>query len=181
MTTKRLFFFYLLPAMILAGVVGDFVGLQFHAQPAQPISSDEASPAPTGWYAHKQNIADSGPTVLDYTILTKEKNLPQRNAGDGSWTDDDIYINIMTTTSTPEKYVAQEGLLGPDAEMVGVEGTWGTFFSYKTFTVGTMLEGPGVFMFFNDNKVESFSYNNSVDTVDFWKVVTYYAQHPSYY
>jgi hypothetical protein len=36
-------------------------------------------------------------------------------------------------------------------------------------------------MFFNGNKVESFSYNNSTDAIDFWKMVTYYAQHPSYY
>ena len=168
--------------MVLAGVVGDFVGMHFFTQLAQPASSNEASPVPLGWYAHKQSIPNADPQVLDYTILTKEKDLPVRNAGDGSLTDDDIYINIATITSTPEEYVAWEGLSGSNAKTLGIQGTWGQFFSYKTFSVGTLLEGSGnITMIFNGNKVESFSYNNSADAIDFWKVVTYYAQHPAYY
>lgn len=182
MTTKRLLFLYILPAMILACAVGDFVGMHFPAQPAQPVSSDEASPVPPGWYAHKQSVSNTDPSVLSYTILTKEKDLPVRNAGDGSLTDDDVYINVTVITSTPEAYVIQEDLSGPDAAMLGIQGTWGQFFSYKTFSVGTLLEGPGnLVLLFNDKKVESFNYNNSADAIDFWKVITYYAQHPSYY
>jgi hypothetical protein len=44
------------------------------------------------------------------------------------------------------------------------------------------MEGPiNIVMLFNGDKVETFDYRNSEDAVDFWKVITYYAQHPSYY
>jgi hypothetical protein len=176
---KKLLFLYILPAMILAGVIGDFVGLQFHNQPAP---TDEASPVPPGWYAHNLNIPDADPQILDNVVLTKIKDLLPPKDNDAPRTNDDIDITITTITSTPEQYIAKEDLSGPDAQMLGIQGTWGQFFSYKTFSVGTLLEGPeNVFIFFNGNKVESFDYNNSADAIDFWKVVTYYAQHPTYY
>jgi hypothetical protein len=175
---RKIFYLYIIFALLVGCGIGYLIGIKFHDQ---TTPSAEASAVPPGWYAHKMSIPDEDPSILDYTILTRQKDLPPPKNMDGAWTDDDIYINVMTTTSTPEEYVAQQGLSGPDAEMVGVQGTWGTFFSYKTFSVGTLLEGPGnLVMLFNGNKVESFSYNNSADASDFWKVITYYAQHPSY-
>jgi hypothetical protein len=175
---KRIIFILVI-AIIVCGIAF-FAGLKFHDQSTAP--QEEAAAIPVGWYAHKQNVANTSPALLDYAILTKDKELPPPNNTDGSFSDHEIDINIMTTTSSPEEYVVQEGLAGTSTEMLGIQGSWGTFFSYKTFTLGADMEGPiNIVMLFNSNKVETFDYRNSEDAVDFWKVITYYAQHPSYY
>jgi hypothetical protein len=166
-------------AIIICGIAF-FAELKFNDKSTAP--QEEAAAIPAGWYTHKQNASTASPTLLDYTILTKDKELPPPNDTDGPFSNHEIDINIMTTTSSPEEYVVQEGLAGPSTAMLGIQGSWGTFFSYKTFTLGADMEGPiNIVMLFNGDKVETFDYRNSEDAVDFWKVITYYAQHPSYY
>jgi hypothetical protein len=146
-----------------------------------PLSSRTVSAAkvPEGWYEHMVEIEGApAPTII---VLTKNAVLPYRNAGDGQYDDPQIMITSATIPSTPEDYIAQEGLSGENTKITGVSGTWSTFMGHKMFAIDLDQVGNTVILFGTSTVYTLIlSSSNPQDTIDFWKVIAFYAQ-PEFY
>jgi hypothetical protein len=138
-----------------------------------------AAAVPSGWYAHSIDYPEASPALLKHIILTKDKTLPVRNAGDGAYSDDEIDIAILANSLSPEAYIVQEGLAGDNAKVLGLpHGAWSTFDGHQMFSIDLEI-GESITLFGTGN-VESFVLNNPADNADFWHVIASYAQDPSF-
>lgn len=133
---------------------------------------------PNGWYTHETRGLEGTSTVL-----TRAKNLPDGAA-------EQVGISIMETQLTPEDFIPRQGVVGGNLDSRDARWSWGIYQGHKTFS---MTLAPGgvqqwfVYIFGGD-KIYQFVFspndqtnsNLAQDRTDFWKVITYYAQNPSF-
>lgn len=124
---------------------------------------------PAGWYAH---IRDT--STITNVILTKEKELPNVGATELAAYGEQIDISISTTSLSAEAYIEKQGLTAP----IATQQRWNTFEGHKMFSVS--LPMGSTIILFGGNKVQTFISNYPEDSADFWKVIGYYAQDPSF-
>lgn len=134
---------------------------------------------PNGWHSHETRGME-GIT----TVLTRSEDASI------SPNDEQISISSIETSLTPEDFVPRQGVLGGSIGAPGTQSGWGIYQGHKTFSITFSSEGVqkwAVYVFGGD-KVYSFILSPNGDTnpnlnkdrEDFWKVITYYAQLPSF-
>ncbi len=162
-------------ALVMAGGAYYFMhsGKEPVAQ-SQPIVS--AAAVPDGWYSHNLIPKDAAPELLKYAVLTKHKDLPQRNPSDAPYDTPQITVSKWNISVSPEQKVQQEGLGTSDSIDAGMDaGRWSTYKGHKLFTI-LLQEGGDAVLLFGGNTMYEFTFvGESVDRVDLWKVITYYA------
>jgi len=178
LTVKRSRITYLAIIAITAAVMGfAYYSAHSYAPPTSALSPRAVSAAkvPDGWYEHMVELEGAPPPTI--IVLTKHATLPIRNAGDGQYDDPQITITNATTTGTPEEYIAQEGLSGENAKVMGISGSWSSFVGHKMFAIDLDQVGQTVILF-GEGKEYSFilSSTDPTDANAFWQVITYYAQ-----
>jgi hypothetical protein len=147
---------------------------------AQSQSIVSAAAVPEGWYSHDLIPNNADPALLKYVVLTKHKDLPQRNAGDAPYDTPQITVSEWKISVSPEQKIQQEGLGTSDSIDAGLPaGRWTTYTGHKMFAI-TLEEGGDATILFGGDIMYEFTFvGDSTDRNDLWKVITYYAEDPS--
>jgi hypothetical protein len=134
---------------------------------------------PDGWYTHKTYGIDH-----EITVLSRTKDAPKTLATE------QIGISITTSSLTPEDFIPRQGLVGGLLDSPDAQWSWGIFQGHKTFSMTVTANGIAQWFVyvFGGNTVEEFTLspndktnpNLEKDRIDFWKVITYYAQDSSF-
>lgn len=141
---------------------------------------NSSSQVPKGWYEHVLVLPANAPEVLKYIVLTKHKDLPQRNVGEAPYDTPQIIIAETKINVSPEQTIKQLGLANENAEAVGLPmGRWTIYSGHKMFTITLEIGGDAI-MIFGDDKMYTFTFiGNSQDRNDLWRVINYYADNSS--
>ena len=160
---------------LVAGIIYmAYVKFAPQAVTTQPIVS--AAEVPVGWYSHDLTPKDADPALLSYVVLTKHKDLPQRNPSDAPYDTPQITVFKWEISVSPEQKVQQEGLGTSDSIDAGIDaGRWNTYKGHKTFTTTLQEGGDAVLLFGGNTMFELTFVGDSIDRIDLWKVITYYA------
>lgn len=152
------------------GVTCDFAGT-----PDTTIVS--AAQVPDGWYSHDLTSTIAAPELLKYIVLTKHKDLPQRNPSDAPYDTPQITVSEWKISISPEQKVQQEGLGTSDSIDAGMDaGRWSTYKGHKMFTI-MLQEGGDAVLLFGGNTMYEFTFvGESIDRIDLWKIINYYAE-----
>ena len=144
----------------------------------QPPPRIEGVQIPDGWHTHETRGLEGTSTVL-----TRTKNLSASTA-------EQIGISILETSIAPEYFIPRQGIVGGNLDLPDAQWSWGIYQGHKTFSM-TLISGGAQRWFvylFGGNKVYQFNLspndqtnpNLAQDRVDFWKIITYYAEDPSF-
>lgn len=177
---KRIVLIVVVIAFVAAG--GAYYFTRSGKEPiAEPNPIVSAAQVPDGWYSHDLISTVVAPELLKYVVLTKRKDLPQRNAGDAPYDTPQITVTETKIDVSPEQEVQQEGLGTSDGIDAGLPaGHWGTYKGHKMFTITLELGGDAVMLFGGDKKYSFTFVGESIDRNDLWKVITYYAEDPAF-
>jgi hypothetical protein len=135
----------------------------------------EGVKVPEGWYSHQTYGVDH-----ESTLLSRTKEFPNNLAVE------QIGISELTTSLSPENYITSQG---GSLDGSNVDWIWGIYKGHKTLSVVGVGEVAQWFVYvFGDETIYvlSLSPNDNTnpnlekDRDDFWKVITYYAQQPSF-
>lgn len=173
-TSKTLYVIALIVFVIIA-IVCFFTFTYFkYTHTSTPILS--SAEIPNGWYSHNLLPKDRDPGLLRYVVLTKHEDLPLRNPSDAPYDTPQITVSKWKLAVSPEKKVQDEGLDTSDSIDAGIDaGHWGTFKGHKIFTF-KLQEGGDAVLLFGSNTMYEFTFvGESIDRIDLWKVITYYA------
>lgn len=139
----------------------------------------EGIKVPSGWYTHQTYGMDNRMTVLSRTReLPNNPNIKQ------------IDISDMTTPLTPEDFISHQGVVSGSLNSPDAEWSWGIYEGHKTFSITLSSNGVSQWFVyvFGGHTVYEFTLspndqtnpNLENDRADFWKVITYYVQNPSF-
>lgn len=139
----------------------------------------EGVKVPDGWYTHQTYGIDHA-----ITALSRTKDFP------GTPAIEQIGISIMTTSLTPEDFISRQGGGNTPPDSPDVQWSWGIYQGHKTFSMTVTVGGAAQWFvyLFGGHTVYEFTLspndqsnpNLAQDRMDFWKVITYYAQDPSF-
>ena len=139
----------------------------------------EGDQVPDGWYTHKTYGIDH-----EITVLSRTKALPNGSATE------QIAISDMDTSLSPEDFIPRQGFVGGSLDSSNAEWSWGIYHGHKTFSMTIVANDVAqwfVYLFGGDTVYEFIlspndqnNPNLAQDRTDFWKVITYYAQDPSF-
>lgn len=141
-----------------------------------PIS---AAKVPDGWYEHQASGMDNA-----ITVLSRTKDLPNTS------TAEQIQISSMETSLSPEDFIPKQGLVGGSLNSPDAQWSWGIYQGHKTFSMTITANGTAQWFVyvFGGHTVYEFTLspngqsnpNLAQDRTDFWEVITYYTQQPSF-
>lgn len=147
--------------------------------PAQQVSQAiEGVKVPDGWYAHQTYGMEN-----EITVLSRTKELPNNPAVE------QISVSNMNTSLSPEDFISRQNMGAGTPDASNVDWSWGIYKGHKTFSVVSSGDAPQWFVYvFGGHTVYEFTLspndqtnpNLEQDRADFWKVITYYMQDPSF-
>lgn len=139
----------------------------------------EGDKVPEGWYTHETYGMASG-----ITVLSRTKELPNDPTAER------INISTVWTSLSPEDFIPRQGLVGGSLNSSNADWSWGVYKGHETFTMTVNADDAAywfVYVFGGGTVYEfTLSPNNETnpnlekDREDFWKVITYYVQQPSF-
>jgi len=139
----------------------------------------EGVKVPDGWYSNQTYGIDH-----EMTVLSRTKELPK------TLDVEQIGISDMTTSLSPEDFISRQGLVGGGLDSPNAGWNWGIYKGHKTFSMTVSANGTSHWFvyIFGGQRVQEFTLtsndktnlNLEKDREDFWEVITYYAQNPSF-